>query len=119
MPKSKIVELSYITGTPSGVVEHLKRSISLYLTRYNCVKIGITGRNPQTRFEEHLRNGNWDRMVVKYRTRSENFANTIETYFTLSKPELNNYWYGTSHLSEKENYKYVYILLKGAKTKLR
>jgi hypothetical protein len=71
----KEVEYWYIKGFPSNVLEALNRSIGQYKRNYRSIKIGITGRVPQSRFNEHQRNKKWDRMVVIYKTSSIKFAN--------------------------------------------
>lgn len=104
---------SYYTGFPSNVIPLLKISISLFLRNYKRVKIGITN-NPERRWNEHLRQDmeSWDRMVIKYRTRSVNNANRIEKHFIENEPALYNRWIGWSNMSESDYY-YVYILLAG------
>ena len=108
---------SYYSGTPKNVIPLLRISISLFLRNYKLVKIGITG-DPERRWQEHLRQDveSWDRMVIKYRTTSVNFANLIEKFFIDAEPALHNRWTGWSHMSEAEYY-YVYILLGGHKRK--
>lgn len=102
---------SYYSGFPSNVIPLLKISISLFKRNYKRVKIGITN-NPERRWKEHLRQDteSWDRMIVKYRTQSVNYANLIEKYFIKNDPELCNRWPGKSNMSESDYY-YVYILL--------
>jgi len=83
----KEVEYNYISGYPNHAIEHLNRAIGQYKRNNEYIKVGITGRNPQTRFNEHLLDDpTWERMVVIYKTTSENFANTIEEWL------VENHW---------------------------
>lgn len=110
---------SYYSGFPNKVIPLLRISISLFLRSYKRVKIGITS-DPERRWKEHLRQDaeSWDRMVIKYRTKSVKNANLIEKFFIDAEPALHNRWTGWSHMSEAEYY-YVYILLGGRKRKLK
>lgn len=111
----KKIEYNCITGPASKVIESLERSLSQYLRHYRDVKVGITGREPQKRFIEHLNEDpKWERMVVKYKSSSENFVNSIEKYFIYTRPKLKNIWIGTSHLYP-DGQNYLYFILKGKK----
>lgn len=114
----KKVEYSYITGSILSVLPSLERSIRIFEKKYRTVKVGVTGRDPQIRFNEHLQNRKWDRMIVKYKTTSENFVNRAEKYFILGHRELKNKWTGYSNLPENGD-KYFYILLYGKNTNTR
>lgn len=48
----KNVEYWYVKGTPGNVLETLNRSIGQYKRNYHRIKIGITGRNPQSRYND-------------------------------------------------------------------
>lgn len=110
----KNVEYWYVKGSPGNVLKTLNRSIGQYKRNYRTIKIGITGRNPQSRFDEHKRNKKWDRMIVIYRTSSVNFANKIEEWLTLVHwPDLVNKKIGGGSELTKHGYNYTYILLKG------
>lgn len=108
----KKVEINCISGSPSNVLSSLNLSIGQFKRYYKDVKVGITGRNPQIRFNEHLLDKNWKRMVVIYKTSSENFANTIEEWLVdrHSYYLINNRKGGGSDL-HKCGYHYVYVLL--------
>ena len=108
----KKVEYSMITGNVLDLLPSLERSVLNYESRYISVKVGITGRNPQERFNEHLKERRWNRMIVKYKTKSENLVNALEDYFIFYHPRLKNNWLGYSHLAE-DGYNYFYILLYG------
>lgn len=110
----KKVEYNMITGSVLNVLPSLERSVLYFESRYMSVKVGITGRNPQERFNEHLKDRRWNRMIVKYKTTSESLVNKLEDYFILYHPRLKNNWIGYSHLS-KDGYNYFYILLYGKK----
>ena len=110
----KKVEYSLITGNVMDVIPSLERSVMIFESRYRSVKVGITGRDPQERFNEHLKDRRWNRMIVKYKTKSESLANKVEDYFILYHPNLKNKWIGYSHLTEGGD-KYFYILLYGEK----
>ncbi len=110
------VEYNYITGVISVVLPNIKRSLGQYIRNYEEVKIGITGRNPQIRFNEHQQRRDWDRMIVKYRTTSQNNANKVEKYFIECYPNLANYWIGNTQLSYI-GHNYVYFLLYRKKIK--
>lgn len=62
------------------------RRIAQYLSRANELKIGITSRNPKIRFEEHLKDKNWKRMVVLYKTTSVDYVKELERFL------VNNYF---------------------------
>jgi len=105
------VEYNYITGQPMVVLSQLKNSVANFLSKNSEVKVGITGRDPQDRFNEHLKNRDWDRMIVKYKTSSERNANKLEDLLIQNYPELTNEWMGTSYLSEDGD-NYLYVLVK-------
>jgi hypothetical protein len=71
---------NFITGHPSQILESLNRTIGQYKWRYSEVKVGITGRNPEERFREHLQTRSWSQMVVIYKTDSIAYANQVEAY---------------------------------------
>lgn len=106
----KKAELSYCTGTLNEAREAIERSLKIYLAKYRKVKIGITGRTPQVRFKEHLMDRDWARMVVKYKSTSQNNVNKLEDYFIEKYPRLKNQWIGQSILSN-EGPNYLYFLL--------
>ncbi len=110
---SKTVEYNEVSGSPNNVIETLNRKIGQYKANYTKIKIGITGRNPQHRFNEHLKNINWTRMVVIYETSSHNFANTIENWLVDQHFDelLNQKQGGGSELSY-DGQNYVYVLMK-------
>ena len=117
MPNKLEYSRSYYSGFPKNVIPLLRISISLFLRNYRRVKIGITN-NPERRWSEHLRQDaeSWDRMVVKYCTKSVNHANRVEKYFIETEPALYNFWPGWSNMSASDDY-YVYILLGGRRRK--
>lgn len=104
---------NFLTGYPSNVVSSLNRRIGQYKRNYNYLKVGITGRPPTDRWNEHVRIRKWSRMIILYQTSSINFANTMETWL------VDNHWDdlvnqrrgGGSELSPTGN-NYVYLLLK-------
>ena len=111
---TKVVEYLYVQGSPGIVLETLNRSIGQYKRNYRTIKIGITGREPQSRYNEHQRNNKWDRMVVLYRTSSTNFANRIEEWLTLVHwQDLVNQRIGGGSELTKHGFNYTYVLLKG------
>jgi hypothetical protein len=108
---AKVVEYNYVTGQPMVVLSQLKISVANFLVNNSDVKVGITGRDPQERFKEHLKKKDWDRMIVKYKTTSERNANKLEDLLIENYPELINEWMGTSYLSEDGD-NYLYVLVK-------
>jgi len=111
---SKIVEENYSTGHLHEVKIELNRAIGQYKRYNNDVKIGITGRPPQERFNEHLRNDHWERMVVIYRSTSIRYVNEIEAY--LCEKHGNSLFNirgggGASHMPIG-GYNFVYALLR-------
>lgn len=102
-----------IRGHLNDVYSTLNKIVSAYKGIYDA-KIGITGRSPQDRYNEHLKykERDWKRMVILYITSSENYANTLEKWL------IENHKYdlvnardgGGSHLS-KDGPNYIYILL--------
>lgn len=110
---TKEVEYNYVTGYPKQVFETLNRQIGDYSFFNEEIKIGITGRNPQVRFNEHLGIKDWDRMVVIYKTTSINFANTLEKWLIDQHfDELINQKSGGGSDLSKDGDNYVYVLLK-------
>ena len=108
-----MVEYKYWTGHITDVLESLNRSIGQYKSHYSTVKIGITGRDPQIRFNEHKRDKGWERMIVLYKTSSIYNANQIEALL------INQHFYdivnqrsgGGSDLSPYgDNYLYVLLM---------
>src|SRR5437867_1930398 len=71
------VEFKEITGFPKQVAGELYNAITEFQKKYK-VKIGITGRDPQLRFNEHLISGEWKRMVVLYSSISPKHVNELE-----------------------------------------
>jgi len=110
---TKEVEYDYITGSPNTVIESLNRSLGQFKRGNSQVKVGITGRNPQVRFNEHLKEKNWSRMVIIYKTASINFANIIEEWLVEKHYDelVNKKAGGGSDLSAIGD-NYVYVLLK-------
>lgn len=110
---SKQVEYCCFNGAPINIIETLNRATGQYKRNHRWVKVGITGRNPQIRFNEHLKVNNWSRMVVIYETSSINFANTIEDWLVEYHWDdlINQKPGGKSRLSRKGN-NYAYVLLK-------
>jgi hypothetical protein len=109
---AKKVEYNYLTGHPTIIYDTLNRKIRAFKGIHKVVKIGITGRDPQFRFNEHLKNYYWKRMVVIYETSSVNYANKIENWL------VNEHWAdivnqrqgGGSYLNEN-GMNYVYVLI--------
>lgn len=108
----KKVEYNFVTGFVGDVLLSMERSYKVFKSRYRHVKVGITGRDLQERFNDHLKEKGWNRMVVRYRTSSERFANVAEKYFMNKHVELDNSWTGYSPLTDGP-YDYVYFLLSG------
>jgi hypothetical protein len=70
------LQYNYFTGHQNTVETALKKSVAVYLSNYERVKIGITN-NPERRAKEHEK-GNWKRMIVKYYTTSVKYINDME-----------------------------------------
>jgi hypothetical protein len=110
---SKIVEYNEVSGSLNNVIETLNRKIGQYKANHTKIKIGITGRDPQQRFNEHLKTISWSRMVVIYETSSHNFANTIEKWLVEQHfDELVNQKQGGGSELSYEGKNYVYVLMK-------
>ena len=109
----KEIKHKELTGSPSEVFNSINRSLGHYKTWYKYVKIGITGRPPENRFKEHLRDRpNWYRMDVLYKTSSPRYANKLENMLVKHHKEyvLNSKPGGGSNLTE-EGDNYLYVLL--------
>ena len=107
------VEYLYYEGQPTNVTHSLKRSFGQYRRYYEYVKIGITS-SPERRFREHLYREKkycWERMVVKYCTKSVRNANMIEDFFIENDERMCNIWTGKSNMTPDADYYYAYILL--------
>ena len=101
-----------VTGHPSLVIRVLNAKIGQYKRRYTYVKIGITGRPPQIRFKEHLRNFSWEKMVVIYKTTSAGYANLMEELLVdLHWDNITNERKGGGSELTKKGNNYVYLLL--------
>lgn len=108
-----MVQYNAVTGHPSQILESLNRTIGQYKWRYSEVKVGITGRNPEARFREHLQTKNWSHMVVIYQTNSVTFANQVEAYLVQRHyTDLANVRSGGGSQLTSFGYNYVYVLLK-------
>ncbi len=109
----KEVEYNLITGHINQIIESLNRTIGQY-KRYYKVKIGITGREPQKRYDEHLHaNKRWKRMVVVYETKSHSYANKIEEWLVEQHyDEIKNVRSGGGSSLSLKGLNYVYVLLK-------
>ena len=106
------VEYNYITGHPSNVYDTLTRKIRAYKGFHEYVKVGITGRDPQIRFNEHLRDRDWDRMVVIYETTSARNANIIEEWLVEEHfVDLVNERPGGGSVLSEDGLNYVYVLI--------
>ena len=112
--KTKHMEVEYnaLSGHPNTVWDSLNRKVSAYKGANKFVKVGITGRNPQQRFNEHLLDKQWKRMIVIYQTTSIKYANQMENWLVSFHYEdlVNVRQGGGSNLSEV-GWNYVYILL--------
>ncbi len=109
---NKIVEYNEITGYPINVIETLNRAIGQYKRNNKQIKVGITGRDPQKRFDEHLKDRDWNRMVIIYKTGSINFANTIEKWLVEQHfADLYNKKSGGGSELSVDGSNYVYVLL--------
>ena len=106
------VEYNYIGGHLNEVLESLNRTIGQYIRRHRTVKIGITGRNPQLRFNEHLKDRKWSRMVVIYKTSSENYVRTLESWLVEQhwNDVYNDTGGGGGKITEEGDF-YLYVLL--------
>lgn len=119
----KEVKYKFVTGFPGNAYSSVVRRVSQYERHCYHMKIGITGRDPQYRFEEHLRGNSslpanyWDRMVVVYQTRSIRHANTMEKllidyYKERLNCKIDQKCGGGSYHLMPVGYNYVYLLLK-------
>jgi hypothetical protein len=102
---------SYITGWCDQCWEHFNRSIGQYKRYYKYAKIGITVdyRVRASQHERREKKYKWERMIVLYKTTSENNANYVEGYYQ-KRDDFVNKWYGWSRMSPTGEY-YVYLLL--------
>jgi hypothetical protein len=107
----KEVEYSYYEGKLSDVDPILTRSIAQYKRYYSHIKIGITN-NPEKRFSQHLRNIEWERMVVKYHTRSINRIRKIEYILVDKFWDYNENQVAGGNMPETTKDYYLYILLR-------
>lgn len=97
--------------------EELRMVITQVITYYAVGKVGITGQVPEERFKQHLSKKNneydWDKMMVLYKTNSEERANEIEKMLAKEYEDyfVNKKAGGGSDLSEEGQSYYVYLLL--------
>lgn len=101
----------HITGWYDQCLEYFNRSIGQYKRYYKYAKIGITidYKARAHQHEQREKQYKWERMIVLYRTTSENNANYVEGYYQ-ERDDFVNKWYGWSHMSPTGEY-YVYLLL--------
>jgi hypothetical protein len=73
-----VVSYEHMTGTPASVAGSLRRRVSAYTRqdRVRAFKIGIT-TNPERRFVESY-TGEYEKMVVVYRTMSRRHVCDVE-----------------------------------------
>lgn len=81
-----------ITGHLNTVKGTLNRKIGQFKSQSLKMKIGITN-NPERRFKQHLRSGNWDKMVVIYETQSERYIRKMEEFL------VERHWYDTVNIA--------------------
>jgi hypothetical protein len=114
--KQKEVKYNELTGHINEVIDTLIGSLGQYISNYKFVKVGITGREPQERFNEHLQEIAWDEMIVVYKTISHEYCNEIEKRLVAKKFDFltNERAGGGSELS-KDGFNYVYFLLRDQK----
>ena len=107
-----MVEYNYTTGFPQHVYAELNRKIGQYKRNHTHVKIGITGQDPQVRFNQHRTQINWKRMVVIYTSDSEYHCNLLEELLIANHHEdlVNTRSGGGSNLSFPGK-NYIYVLL--------
>lgn len=107
------LKYDYWEGTFTEIHKILLRSISQYTRHYSKVKIGITNSPERRKREHHKTNHEWDMLVVKYRTSSNNFINKMEALCIEYQKEyvINQRNGGGGPNSEKGPY-YLYLLLK-------
>lgn len=102
-----------ITGYPTNIVGTLNRKIGQFKRQYPRLKIGITGRDPNVRFNEHKKSSRWEKMIILYITQSQNFANTIENWLVENhKDYLTNMKPGGGSELSKDGKNFVYLLVK-------
>ena len=73
----------HITGWCDQCWEYFNRSIGQYKRYYKYAKIGITidYKVRASQHEHREKKYKWERMIVLYRTTSENNANYVEGYY--------------------------------------
>jgi len=71
------LEYNFWTGHIESVETSLKKSVAAYIRLGYSVKIGITN-HPERRASQHSKDAKWIKMVVKYKTNSISYINTME-----------------------------------------
>ena len=94
------IEDRHITGWCDQCSEHFNRSIGQYKRYYKYIKIGITAdyKVRAAQHEQQEKQYKWERMIVLYKTSSENNANYVEGYYQ-KREDFVNKWYGWSNMS--------------------
>lgn len=107
-----MVEYNSVSGYPSQVIELLNRKIGQYKRAYIHVKIGITGQDPQDRFNQHRQEIQWERMIVIYESSSADHCNLLEAWLVEQHyNEVTNVRQGGSSELSVPGKNYVYVLL--------
>jgi hypothetical protein len=75
-----MVEYKHITGFPNQVFGSLNLTIGQYKRNHYDLKVGITGQDPQNRFNQHRKEFPWKRMVTIYESVSEKHCNILEQF---------------------------------------
>jgi hypothetical protein len=76
--------------------------------------IGKTGRHPQERFNEHLRqNPKWTKMIVLYQSTSKYYVEALENILVEEtfRKNKNKASGGGGPLSKKHKHSFVYVLV--------
>jgi hypothetical protein len=108
------IEENYETGRPNEVFAILNHKIGQYKRNYKFVKIGITGQIPEERFEQHLKDYKWTKMVLIYKSSSINYCNQIEEWLVdYHYDDLVNQRKGGGSQLRLDGPNYVYVLVMG------
>ena len=108
-----MVVYNHVTGFPFVVIGTLNRKIGQYKRSYGLIKVGITGQDPNVRFNQHRRDFYWDKMIVIYESSSSAHCNVLETILVdCHYNDLVNVRSGGGSKLSAPGKNYVYVLLR-------
>lgn len=95
----------------NDMVRNYKTSFLTFSEKYKVVKGGITGSEPQSTFNNFLKEFNWERMIIIYNLQDSRNVMKMEDYIFSCYPEILPNWMGTKDINDDGD-NYFYFLMK-------